>query len=128
MQKTKILDRINIKSGAAGAEAATQVTRVVDVLAAKSGSVYLLVHEVSDDSRIAISFQHGPDSENWTDGSDDLFDSGAGGEISPGLHATSTPVSLVGVDQLNIIPKIQEISATNPVSATISVWLVLVPF
>lgn len=128
MQKIKIIDNLYIKSGASGAEAETQTTRLVGALAAKSGAVYVLVHEVSADTRIAIAFQHGPDGENWTPGSSDLFDSGGSTGIKIGLSATGTPVDLTGVDQVNIIPKIQEISATNVVTARISVWVILTPF
>ncbi len=61
-------------------------------------------------------------------GSSDLFDSGGSTGIKIGLSATGTPVDLTGVDQVNIIPKIQEISATNVVTARISVWVILTPF
>ena len=129
MQKIKILDRVTITSDNTGGEKEAFVASYANALAAKSASVYVMVHEVDSNCRLAIAYRHSPDGENWADGDNDLFDTGASNDAKEGMQVSASAEDVVRVDQIGIIPKLQErTSPSTLVTATISVWLVLKPF
>ncbi len=131
MQKTKILNQIRITSGAMGVEDEIRVPRTVSALSAKTGAVYLQVHEVDDDTQIQVRAKHTAD---VTSGFADLdsttfFDSGLTAGIEIGMQA-GDGVDVAGVDELLLVPTIQYRSGTTAEqkAAVISLWLILKPF
>jgi len=105
MKKIKLLDRVVVKSGAAGAENILMINAKVDALAYKSLSYYLDVTNVESETAtfVSVGYVHGPNGEVWSDGTDlrataatprDLYDGPATAEDITGAAVLSFFVSV----------------------------------
>ncbi len=131
MQKSKLLDRVEIESGASGEEETVRVVQVISALSAKTAAVYLQIHDDDGDTetRIKVGAQHTSDpTAGFAEFGTAFYDSGDSTGVGNGFYSGGG-IDVSGVDQLLLVPSIQKISAgSGQKRAVISLWLILKPF
>ena len=125
MQIIRVADRQQFFSGSVGGDNTSTLDIIIDALQAKHASAYVQVHYADGDTDVAVPFEHGPDGQIWHDGASDLL---AEANISEGLLAESTVVSVDSAAKMRVKVKLSQGSPSSQVKAILSVWVVLKPF
>lgn len=114
--------RAEFNSTSGGGTNTETLQEVIDALAAKHGSLYMQVHYTDDTAQVAVSYEHSPNAQIWTDGQDLR----ANATASEGMHS-ETAVDLTEVAKMRVQVKVTD-SGSSPARVVLSLWLVLKPF
>jgi hypothetical protein len=126
MKMVQIFDHAILKSGPAGEEVRYASRAVIDGLAYKSLSYYLMVWSNTSDTAtfVGIDYAHGPDGENWEA---EVLEASAAAD--KGIHSgPSTADDIVGVAKLGFSLTIKDGVGSAGQVADVSLWVVMKPF
>ena len=137
MFSAQLAHNLKIISETDGSAAKYRLPVLTEALNAKSCSIYVMVHSVDGDTRVSVSWAHGPqfsatlgpDSKVWAVDANPLFDSLDSAGISEGMNVSSSTTDITRADVLAPAVEVEKISAgSGQKTATVSVWAVLKPF
>ncbi len=126
MELELLVDRYKV-STSDGNPANQKLSKIIDVLAAKNVSLYVMIHDIDADTALKASFDHGPNDVDFMASATALFGD-ATTEQSEGLSASSSAVDVTTMANVLITFTITPLNASSGNQTTISVWMVKKPF